>query len=108
MNRHAMKAKMHRKDSTQKEIVAAIKADWSSAKVQDTSMVGGGFPDLVVILRPLTLKAQLVFVECKTPEHPELTPAEILWHREWKDANIVIARSGHEAVAIMRGMLLSK
>lgn len=58
-------------------------------EVEDTSGVGGGFPDLIVGKR-----GRAVFLEIKDPSQPpsgrRLTPAQEKWHARWKAQGVPV------------------
>lgn len=103
MNRFHQKNAMHRKDTSTGEIESAIKKEWPEVKIVDTSMVGNGFPDAI-----LGIKGRTIFGEWKTIRHPELTEAEVKFHKEWKGCPIVRPRTAQEATAMIREILRSK
>lgn len=72
-------------DSNHAEIVAAYEELYCS--VQDTHMVGGGFPDLVVGIAGVDCK-----VEVKT-ETGQLEPSQIRFQRDWRGSKVVVVRT---------------
>lgn len=68
-----------RKDANQSEIEAALKA--VGAEVEDTSGVGGGFPDLIVSF------GEIFMLEVKDGRKPKsaqkLTKAQIAFHKRF-------------------------
>ena len=66
-----------RVDANQKEVVEAFRGfGWY---VQILSDVGGGVPDLIMGKNGVN-----VFVEIKDGKKAKLTPAQVIWHKEWK------------------------
>ena len=86
-----------RTDANQTSIVEALRA--AGASVAVTSALGGGFPDLAVGHRGVTM-----LVEVKDGAAPkrqqQLTPAEERWHREWRGGATVV-HSVDEALALI-------
>jgi hypothetical protein len=80
-----------RVDANQKEIVDGLRQ--VGARVQVTSDVGKGFPDLVVSFRGV-----VYLIETKT-ENGKLTPDQVDWHNDWQCAHIV--KSVDEALKII-------
>lgn len=78
-----------KKDKNHKEIMMALRK--VGARVADTSMVGGGFPDMVCKFR-----GTLYLVEAKADDG-KFTDKEDEFYNEWKDVTIV-ARSPEEAL----------
>jgi hypothetical protein len=72
--------KAARTDANQTEIVEAIRK--TGASVAITSMVGGGFPDLVVGFRNKTFLFE-VKDPSKPPSQRQLTPAQQEFHKLW-------------------------
>lgn len=68
-------------DSTQREIVSALRA--IGATVQPLHSVGRGCPDLLVGFRGRNL-----LVECKSTGG-KLTPDQERWHAEWRGEVLV-------------------
>lgn len=70
-----------RTDRNQAEIMAGLRA--AGVHVTDTSMVGGGFPDLVCGFGGV----RTVLLEIKDPLQPpskrQLTPHQREWHAAW-------------------------
>lgn len=80
--REIMECKMARRtDANQKDFVKEARK--LGATVHDTSMVGLGFPDLVIGWR-----GQNILLETKNGEKPEsqtkLTPYQEKWHTTWR------------------------
>lgn len=86
-----MKAK--RIDGNQHEIVAALRKIGASVAI--TSMVGNGFPDLVVGFQKRT-----IVLEIKRSKKEHLTPKEKEFHESWRGA-IAIISSIDEAIDIV-------
>lgn len=76
-------------DANQKDIVAALEK--IGCTVYDGSRIGGGFPDLVVGYRGLSL-----LIECKTAKG-RLRKEQERWHREWKGHSCIV-RSPMQAI----------
>lgn len=85
-------------DTNQPAIVRALRQ--MGARVQILSMVGKGFPDLLICVR-----GKLALVELKDGNKPasqrRLTPDEQQWHEEWADAPLYIVTSIDDAVALL-------
>ncbi len=88
-------------DGNQAEIVSTLRT--AGASVTVTSMVGGGFVDLVVGFRGNTY-----LVECKNPDgrgRNSLTPAEMEWFKAWKGGPAAVVNSPEEAMHVIFGFL---
>ena len=96
-----MTAVKSKPDGNQAAIVASLRA--AGASVAVTSMVGGGFVDLVV-----GFKGNTYLVECKNPDgrgRNSLTPAELEWFRSWKGGPAAVVNSPEEAMRVILGFL---
>jgi hypothetical protein len=92
-----MTAVISKPDGNQATIVATLRA--AGASVTITSMVGGGFVDLVVGFRGSTF-----LVECKNPNgrgRNSLTPAEVEWFKSWKGGPAAVVNSPEEALSTL-------
>lgn len=85
-----------RVDANQSEIVDALRA--VGARVQVTSAVGEGFPDLFVVYRA-TIHALEVKDGAKPPSDRKLTPAQVEWHRQFSNPNLHVVCTVDEALA---------
>lgn len=88
-------------DTNQPAIVRALRQ--MGARVQILSMVGKGFPDLLVLYR-----GWLALVEVKDGDKvkskQKLTPDEQQWHEEWRDAPLFIVTTIDEAATVLERM----
>ena len=77
-----------RTDRNQAEIIAGLRA--AGVHVTDTSMVGGGFPDLVCGYGGF----RTVLLEIKDPLQPpskrQLTPHQREWHSSWRGGPVAV------------------
>ena len=89
----------HRVDSTQKDIVTALRKAGCSVAI--TSGAGDGFPDLVVYRPRVSTKdlEGLYLLEVKT-RGGKLTPAQEKFHGKWKGP-IHIVTSVDEALIVV-------
>jgi hypothetical protein len=87
-----------RVDSNQKEIVACMRN--MGATVAITSMVGKGFPDLVVGFRG---KNYLVEVKdgSKSASRKSLTTCEFMFHDTWK-GQVAVVESVDDAIVLLQ------
>jgi len=86
---------MHRTDNNQAEIVRTLKA--VGATVTDTSMVGGGFPDLVV---GYCKRAYLI--EIKNPDaRGKLRTSQIIFQEFWKGPDVHVVENVEEALKVI-------
>lgn len=88
-------------DGNQSAIVRVLRS--AGASVTITSMVGGGFVDLVV-----GLQGKTYLVECKNPDgrgRNSLTPAEVEWFKAWKGGPAAVVNSPEEAMRVILGFL---
>lgn len=92
-----MRHRTHNVDANQGEIVAALRK--VGALVADTSMVGNGFPDIVVRHR-----GRIFLIEIKNPAvracDRKLTPAEEVFHKLWV-GHVHIVESVEQALAVL-------
>lgn len=85
----------HRTDNNQAEIVRTLKA--VGATVTDTSMVGGGFPDLVVGFCKKDFK-----IEIKNPDaRGKLRTSQIIFQEYWKGDKVHVVESAEEALKVI-------
>jgi len=84
---------LSRTDSVQEEIVRTLRQ--MGVQVEHTHQVGGGFVDLVCLVR-----GKVILVEVKTP-HGTLTPAEVMFQAHWP---VHIIRSVEDAVEFVNGL----
>ena len=86
-------------DANQPEVVAALRQ--AGALVIPTHMVGGGFPDLVVCFRGVTL-----LMEIKNGRLPPsaqlLTPDQLAFHAEWTGGPLCIVNDVEGALRAIR------
>ena len=86
-----------RVDTNHSAVVKAFRE--CGCTIEDLSGVGGGCPDIVIGLR-----GESVFVEIKDgkrkPSEQKLTPAQAIWHRDWKGSKAIV-RSPEEARALV-------
>jgi hypothetical protein len=84
-------------DGNQPAIVAALRQ--SGCSVQSLASVGGGCPDLLV-----ARAGRLWLMEIKDPSQDlnkqRLTPAQILWHFDWK-SRVHIVKTPGAALAVV-------
>lgn len=86
---------MHRTDKNQTEIVRTLKA--VGATVTDTSMVGGGFPDLVV-----GHCKKIYLMEIKNPDaRGKLRASQIIFQEFWKGPDVHVVESVDEALKVI-------
>lgn len=87
-----------RVDGNHGEIVSALRA--IGASVYDASAVGGGFPDLVVGLRGVTL-----LVEVKNPKQPpskrRLKPLQQQFHAAWRGSSVMVVETPEAAIELV-------
>ena len=87
-----------RTDANQPAIVAALRA--VGASVQHLAAVGDGVPDLLVgWQRRLNLLME-VKDSAKAPSDRRLTPAQFLWHREWR-GTVEVVTTVEEALNVL-------
>lgn len=88
-----------RVDDNQPAVVEGLRA--AGCRVHVTSMLGHGFPDLLVGAP----WGELFLVEVKDPEQPpskqRLTPDEAEWHRAWGRYRVLVATSAGQALQLM-------
>ena len=84
----------HRVDKNQKEIVLALRK--AGRSVFDTSIVGFGFPDLVV-----GYDGKTFLLEIKEGTNP-LTGQQVQLLSEWRGAKILVVRSAEEAINVTK------
>jgi hypothetical protein len=84
-----------RPDKNQSEIIVALRS--VGAKVVDTSVVGGGFPDLVCKFR-----GTLYLMEVKSKKG-RLTPREYDFFEDWGDVTIIV-RNPEDALKAIGAM----
>lgn len=89
-------------DANQAEIVRALR--YWGCTVEVTSMVGGGFPDLVVGFRGVNYLIEIKDGN-KPPSARVLTTEQERWHRKWLGKAIVVENvmSALHAVGVIRG-----
>ncbi len=86
---------MHRTDNNQAEIIRVLKA--VGATVTDTSMVGGGFPDLVVGIFGKDYK-----IEIKNPDaRGKLRTSQMIFQEFWKGDRVHVVQSPEEALRVI-------
>lgn len=86
---------MHRIDNNQSEIVRALKS--VGATITDTSMVGGGFPDLVV-----GFCKRSYFIEIKNPDaRGKLRTSQIIFQEKWKGEDVHVVETVDEALKVI-------
>jgi hypothetical protein len=78
---------MKRVDANHSEIVKGLRA--VGATVRSTAMVGDGFPDVAVGYRGLTWLFEIKD-GAKSKSRRTLTPAEQIFHNEWRGAAAVV------------------
>ena len=83
-------------DANQGEIVAAFRRLGCSVAI--TSMLGDGFPDLVVARRQKTILVEIKDGS-KPPSSRKLTPDQMTFHAEWRGV-IVIVETVVQAVEV--------
>jgi hypothetical protein len=71
--------------------------------VQDTSAIGRGFPDALVLLP----SNRIILAEFKTPgahyaKGKELTPSQVKWHLAWRRAPLYVFRSVQEVSVFVK------
>jgi soluble P-type ATPase len=88
-------------DVNQPAIVKALRQ--MGARVQVLSMVGKGFPDLLVLHRGKLALCELKDGS-KSPSRRKLTPDEQAWHEEWQEAPLFVVATIDEAVAMLDRM----
>lgn len=85
----------HRTDNNQAEIVRTLKA--VGATVTDTSMVGGGFPDLVV-----GHCKKVYLIEIKNPDaRGKLRTSQIIFQEYWKGPDVHVVENVEEALKVI-------
>jgi hypothetical protein len=88
-----------RVDDNQPDVVEGLRA--AGCRVHVTSMLGQGFPDLLVGAP----WGQLFLVEVKDPAQPankqRLTVDEAEWHRHWHRYPVLVATSAGQALQLM-------
>lgn len=86
---------MHRTDKNQSEIVRTLRA--VGATVTDTSMVGGGFPDLVVGFCKKDFK-----MEIKNPNaRGKLRTSQIIFQEYWKGEPVHVVETVEDALKVI-------
>lgn len=86
---------MHRTDDNQAGIVRTLRA--VGATVTDTSMVGGGFPDLVIGYCKRTY-----LVEIKNPNaRGKLRTSQIIFQEFWKGSPVHTVETIEEALKVI-------
>ena len=85
-------------DANQPEIVAALRK--VGCTVEHLHAVGKGCPDLLC-----AIAGQVFLIEVKdgskVPSKQQLTPDQVIWHREWK-AEVRVVNSIESALAVAR------
>ncbi len=85
----------HRTDNNQAEIVRTLKA--VGATVTDTSMVGGGFPDLVV-----GHCKKIYLIEIKNPDaRGKLRTSQIIFQEYWKGSPVHVVETPEDALKVI-------
>jgi hypothetical protein len=89
-----------RVDANHSAILATLRA--LGAHVVDTSHVGGGFPDALVLHRGKCLPVEIKD-GAKPPSARKLTPAQAVFHAEWERAGcpVTVLTSEADAVAFI-------
>lgn len=95
-----MPLRAHRVDANQRAIVEALRD--VGCRVAVTSMVGGGFPDLVVYRPGHALILMEVKDGTKSASRRMLTPHEVAFHRLWEGTTYIV-KTVHEAIAAVGG-----
>lgn len=94
-----MSRRAARIDDNQPNVVEALRA--AGCRVHITSMLGQGFPDLLVGAP----WGELFLVEVKDPSQPpskqRLTLDESEWHRLWRRFPVLVATSAAQALEMM-------
>ena len=86
---------MHRTDNNQAEIVRALKQ--VGATITDTSMVGGGFPDIVVGICKKTF-----LIEIKNKEaRGKLRVSQKIFQEFWKGEEVHVVETVEEALRVI-------
>lgn len=89
-------------DVNQKDVVAALRFFGCSVAV--TSVMGEGFPDLLV-----GHMGETYLVEVKDGEKgaaAKLTPAQVDWISHWKGRPVFVAHTVHQALAFVLGKVI--
>jgi len=94
-----MSRRAARIDDNQPDVVEGLRA--AGCRVQITSALGQGFPDLLVGAP----WGELFLVEVKDPAQPpskqRLTLDEAEWHRRWSRYPVLVATSAGQALQLM-------
>jgi len=85
-------------DENQAAVVRTLRA--LGCSVQSLAAVGAGVPDLLVGRNGLTLLFE-VKDGSKPPSERRLTPAQEVWHRDWKGRPVVVVNNEQEAIAAL-------
>lgn len=80
-------------DKNQPKIVKALRN--YGATVTSLASVGDGVPDLLVGFR-----GDNYLLEVKNGEDAKLTPAQVVWHRDWK-GRVHVVRTVQEALDVL-------
>ncbi len=87
-----------RTDQNHDEIVQALRK--VGATVQSLAPVGAGVPDLLVGFRKQTF-----LVEVKNhkapPSERKLTPAQVIWHRNWQGVPVAVVETVDDALKVI-------
>ena len=83
-------------DRNQAAIVDALRTVGCS--VQPLHGAGSGVPDLLVGYRGVNL-----LMEVKNGKRGKLTPAQYVWHRDWRGP-LAVVRSVEEALTVLEGV----
>lgn len=86
-------------DDNQKELVKQLRQIGCSVAI--TSMVGRGFPDIVVGYRGVNYLFEIKD-ENKPPSKRKLTPDELEWHNVWK-GSVHVVKCFNDCLAILKG-----
>lgn len=86
---------MHRTDNNQAKIMKTLRA--VGATVTDTSMVGGGFPDLVV-----GIKKKTFLIEIKNPDaRGKLETSQKIFQEFWKGEDVHVVENVEDALGVI-------
>jgi len=88
-----------RVDANQADIVAALRKLGASVQVLSQ---GDGVPDLLVGYQNRVNLLLEVKDSEKSPSERRLTPAQEIWHRDWR-GRVAIVESVEDAVAVLWG-----
>ena len=84
-------------DANQADIVRALRA--IGADVQLLSDVGGGVPDLLLGYRGVNILLEVKDGR-KPPSERQLTPDQVIWHRDWRGQKAVVESVGEALEAV--------